>query len=314
MTAPTIALGSSETGATTPGGRRVSALARRRALTGFLLTVPALVLVIGVVVIPIGFAFWISLNDWPLFGDINFIGLDNYVDVFQDTTFWQSVGFTVLYTAVVTVPVMLFSYLLAAFVRGDRPGTRIFRTLLFLPTVVGLSTLSFLFYVELRPGFGLVNVVLEALGITDGQTGWALNWATGLAAVSVLVIWFALGTSMVLLIGGMQSIPAEIYEAARIDGANALQRELRITLPLIRRNLAMALVLSVIASFLGFQQFVVLTNGGPGSETTTVVMSIFHEAFFKQHLGSATAMGVIVMLIIGALTVIQLVLMRERDE
>lgn len=314
MTAPTIALGSSETGATTSGGRRVSALARRRALTGFLLTVPALVLVVGVVVIPIGFALWISLNDWPLFGDISFVGLNNYFDVFQDTKFWQSVGFTVLYTAVITVPVMLFSYLLAAFVRGDRPGTRIFRTVLFLPTVVGLSTLSFLFYVELRPGFGLVNVVLQALGITNGQTGWALNWVTGLASVSVLVIWFALGTTMVLLIGGMQSISAEIYEAARIDGANALQRELRITLPLIRRNLAMALVLSVIASFLAFQQFVVLTNGGPGSETTTVVMSIFHEAFFKQHLGSATAMGVIVMLIIGGLTVIQLVLMRERDE
>ncbi|WP_164743440.1 carbohydrate ABC transporter permease [Microbacterium sulfonylureivorans] len=308
-----MTLRSSEDAVTSSGGHRTSVLARRRARTGFLLTVPALVLVVGVVVIPIGFALWISANRWPLFGEISFVGLDNYIRVFQDAQFWQSVGFTLLYTAVVTGPVLIFGYLLAAFVRGERPGTRLFRTLLFLPTVVGLSTLSFLWYVELRPNFGLVNVTLKALGITNGQTGWSLHWVTGLAAVSVLVIWFAVGTTMVLLLGGMQSIPAEIYEAARIDGVNGWQREMLITVPLVRRNLAMATVLSVIASFLAFQQFVILTNGGPGRETTTVVMSIFHESFYAQQLGSATAMGVVVMLIVAALTAIQLILMRERD-
>lgn len=296
-----------------PGGRRTAALARRRARAGFLLTVPALILVIGVVIVPIGFALWISMNRWPLFGEISFIGLDNYFAVVQETKFWQSMGFTLLYTAVVTGPVIVIGYLLAAFVRGGRPGTRLFRTLFFLPTVVGLSTLSFLFYVELRPNFGLVNVVLKALGVTDGQTAWSLNWVTGLVAVSALVIWFAVGTTMVLLLGGMQSISAEIYEAARIDGANRWQRELLITVPLLRRNLAMAIVLSVIGSFLAFQQFVILTNGGPGRETTTVVMSIFHEAFYAQQLGSATAMGVVVMVIIAGLTAIQLVIMREKD-
>ncbi|WP_432842135.1 carbohydrate ABC transporter permease [Dactylosporangium sp. CA-092794] len=295
------------------GGRRNSALARRRARIGFVLTLPALVLVTGVVLVPLGFALWISLNRWPLFGDITFIGLDNYTALVHDTTFLRSIGFTLVYTAVVTVPILVIGYLLAAFVRGSRPGTPVFRTLFFLPTVVGLSTLSFLFYVELRPKFGLVNVGLRAIGLTNGQTAWSLSWVTGLLAVSALVIWFAAGTTMMLLLGGMQAIPAEIYEAARIDGANAWQRELRITLPLVRRNVAMALVLSVIGSFLGFQQFLILTRGGPGTETTTVVMSVFHKAFVAQQVGAATAMGVVVMIVVAILTSVQLFLLREKD-
>jgi multiple sugar transport system permease protein len=293
--------------------RRRPALARRRAAVGFALTVPALILVIGVVLIPIGFAIWISLNNWPLFGDIHFVGLSNYFNLIHDPVFVQSIGFTLLYTAIVTPPILVFGYGLAMFVRKNRRGTKAFRTMFFLPTVVGLSTLSFLYYVELRPGSGLVNTTLEALHITDGQTSWSLNWITGLLAVSFLVVWFAAGTTMMLVLGGMQSISAEIYEAALIDGANKWQQEVSITLPLLRRNLAMALVLSVIGSFLAFQQFLIITNGGPGTQTTTVVMWIYHKAFLSQQIGSATAMGIVVMLIIALLTAIQLFALRDKD-
>jgi multiple sugar transport system permease protein len=313
MSAPTATLPVEATANRSTGGRH-RALARRRARTGFILTIPALVLVIGVVIVPIGFALWISVNNWPLFGDITFNGIDNYVRIFSDPIFLQAIGFTLLYTVVVTPPILIFGYLLAAFVRTNRRGTRIFRTLFFLPTVVGLTTLSFLFYVEIRPGFGLVNVLLHAFNITDGQTAWQLNWVGGLVAVSALVVWFAVGTTMMLLLGGMQSISPEIYEAAVIDGANAWQRETRITLPLIRRNIAMALVLSVIGSFLAFQQFVIITNGGPGTSTETVVMWVYHKAFIDQQIGTATAMGVAVMVVIALLTSIQLFLLRERKE
>jgi multiple sugar transport system permease protein len=313
MSVPSATLPREATANRSTGGRHTT-LARRRARTGFLLTIPALVLVIGVVIVPIGFALWISLNNWPLFGDITFDGFGNYIRIFGDPIFLQAVGFTVLYTAVVTPPILVIGYLLAAFVRSNRPGTRIFRTLFFLPTVVGLTTLSFLFYVEIRPGFGLVNVLLRFFNITDGQTAWQLNWVGGLVAVSALVIWFAVGTTMMLLLGGMQSISPEIYEAAVIDGANAWQRETRITLPLIRRNIAMALVLSVIGSFLAFQQFIIITDGGPGTSTETVVMWVYHKAFLDQQIGTATAMGVVVMVVIALLTSVQLYLLRERRE
>jgi len=314
MSSHTATLRKEVTAIRSTGGRRNSALARRRARTGFFLTLPALVLVTAVVLVPIGFAIWISLNNWPLFGDINFTGISNYVRIFNDPVFLQAIGFTLLYVVVVTPPIVVFGYLLAAFVRSSRPGTRIFRTLFFLPTVVGLTTLSFLYFVELRPSDGLVNVVLGGLHITNGQTSWQINWVTGLVAVSALVVWFGVGTTMMLLLGGMQSVSPEIYEAAMIDGANAWQRETRITLPLIRRSVAMALVLSVIGSFLAFQQFLIVTGGGPGTQTTTIVMWVYHKAFVDQQIGTATAMGVVVMLVVALLTSIQLFLLRDKNE
>jgi multiple sugar transport system permease protein len=115
------------------------------------------------------------------------------------------------------------------------------------------------------------------------------------------------------LLGGMQSIPTELYEAATIDGANGWQRETQITLPLLRRSISMALVLSVIGSFLAFQQFLIITNGGPGTQTTTVVMWVYHTAFVSQQVGTATAMGVVVMIVIAFLTAVQLFVLREKD-
>jgi multiple sugar transport system permease protein len=293
--------------------RGTGALTRRRSRTGFLLTVPALVLVTGVVLVPTVFALWISLNDWPLFGQVSFVGLGNYIRLATDPVFFQSIGFTILYTAIVTLPVLVIGYLLAAFVRRDTRSAVVFRTLFFLPTVVGLSTLSFLWYVEIQPNSGLANVVLKLLHLTNGQTTWTLHEGTGLAIVCALVIWFAGGTTMMLLLGGMQGISADIFEAARIDGASTWQQEWRITIPLLRRNIAMALVLSVIGSFLAFQQFLILTNGGPGTSTTTIIQWVYHKAFLEQQIGAATAMGVVVMLVIAALTSVQLFVLRERD-
>ena len=300
-------------GSLPPGQRRKTSLTRRRARTGFLLTVPALVPVLALVIIPIIFALYISLNNGPLFGSIHFTGIENYLNLGQDPLFLQSVLFTIVYTAIVTLPILLIGYGMAAFVRSNRRGATVFRTIFFLPVVVGLSTLSFMFLIEVQPDSGAANVILKGLGITDGETPWFIHQDTALGAVCILVIWFGGGLTMMLLLGGMQSVPRELYEAAEIDGANAWQREIRITVPLVRRNIAMSLVLSVIGSFLAFQQFVILTNGNPGGSTTTVVMRVYQKAFVDQQLGSATAMGVVVMIAIAALTSIQLFALREKD-
>jgi len=301
-------------GSTRAGKRsRSTSLARRGARTGFLLTLPALVPVLALVIFPILFAIYISLNNWPLFGDIAFNGIDNYLHLGDDPLFLPAVAFTLVYTAIVTVPILVIGYAMAAFVRSNRRGAIVFRTLFFLPTVVGLSTLSFMYLIELQPDSGAANLILKWVGVTDGETPWFIHQGTALGAVCVLVIWFGGGITMMLLLGGMQAVPAELYEAAEIDGANRWQREIRITLPLVRRNIAMSLVLSIIGSFLAFQQFVILTNGNPGGSTTTVVMRIYQKAFVDQQLGAATAMGVVVMVAIAALTSIQLFALRERE-
>src|SRR3954454_3920836 len=140
--------------------------------TGVALVTPALAFVVVFVLAPLAFAVYISLTNWPLIGSYHFVGLRNYANIVQDVAFWQSVGYTLLYTAIVTLPIVVVGYLMAVVVRANRRGSTALRTIFFLPFVIGLSTLSFLLVLEAQPGSGAVNQVLKALHITDGQTAW----------------------------------------------------------------------------------------------------------------------------------------------
>jgi len=135
--------------------------------------------------------------------------------------------------------------------------------------------------------------------------------ATGL--ICVLVIWGVSGLTMVLLVAGMQGIPAELYESSEMDGASWWDKERRITIPMLRRTIAMSLILSVIGSFLAFTQFFILTQGGPGSSTTPIVLAIYQRAFVQLQVGSATAMSIVLIVVVGLISAAQFWLLRERD-
>jgi multiple sugar transport system permease protein len=132
-----------------------------------------------------------------------------------------------------------------------------------------------------------------------------------LAMISVFVIWFASGLTMMLLMAGMQSIPEDLYQAAEVDGATWWDKEWRITLPLLRRNIALSLIISVIGSFLAFNQFYILTQGGPGTSTESVVMWIYREAFVGYHLGYATAGAIALVIVVGLISATQFFLLRD---
>jgi multiple sugar transport system permease protein len=309
-TAPVTATGAHRS-ASTPSPRRQAALAGRQGRAGQLLVLPALVLVIVFVLFPLGFALYISLTDWPLIGSARFVGIDNYTALFSDVAFGRSILFTLLYTAIVTVPIFVLGYLLAMFVRTKRRGAVLFRTLLFLPYVVGLTAVSFVLVLELQPGTGVINFLLAKAHVTDGQTAWLVSTGPAILITCLLVVWFASGLTMLLLMGGMQGIPKDVYESAEVDGAGFWARELQITVPLLRRTIALSLILSVIGSFLAFNQFYILTQGGPGSSTTTVLYAIYNRAFVQLRLGSATAQSVVLVLVIAAVTALQFRVLRE---
>src|SRR3954447_21848333 len=149
---------------------------------GLALVAPATLFVVVFVLAPLAFAVYISMTNWPLIGPYKFVGLSNYANIVQDVAFWQSVGYTLLYTAIVTLPILVVGYLMAVVVRANRRGSTALRTIFFLPFVIGLSTLSFLLVLEAQPGSGAVNQVLKALHITEGTTAWLVNApaATGL--------------------------------------------------------------------------------------------------------------------------------------
>jgi multiple sugar transport system permease protein len=285
--------------------QRPSEAARRNTRTGLALVSPALLFVSVFALFPLGFGIYISLTDWPLIGPIHFIGLSNYTNLIHNSVFLQSIVFTLKYTAIVTVPIFVVGYALAVFVRSNRRGSTIFRTMIFLPYIVGLVAESYMAVVELQPTSGTANFVLSKLGIVSDSTAWLVHTGLALTAVSILVVWFAAGLTMMLLMAGMQSIPHEIYESARVDGASWWSIERRLTLPLLRRSIALSLIISVVGSFLAFNQFFIMTDGGPGTSTAPVVMSIFDTAFAQMDVGLASAMSVVLVVVVGLITFVQ---------
>ncbi len=282
-----------------------SGQARRDTRTGLALVTPALLFVTVFALFPLGFGVYISLTNWPLIGPYHFIGLANYQALLQNSVFLQSIVFTLKYTAIVTVPIFVVGYALAVLVRSNRPGATLFRTMIFLPYIVGLVAESYMAVVELQPTSGTANFVLARLGIASDSTAWLVHTGLALTAVSVLVVWFASGLTMMLLMAGMQSIPQEIYESARVDGASWWGVERRLTLPLLRRSIALSLIISVVGSFLAFNQFFIMTDGGPGTSTVPVVMAIYDTAFAQMDVGLASAMSVVLVIVVGVITFVQ---------
>jgi multiple sugar transport system permease protein len=303
------------------GAVRRSGVARRRrgggslthpAHTAWMLVSPALLFIGVFVLAPLVFALYISLTNWPLIGSYRFIGLGNYAAIAKDAAFLQSVLYTLLYTGLVTLPILVVGYLMAVVVRARRRGSTLLRTIFFLPYVIGLSVLSFITVLEAQPDSGAINVLLSALGITDGSTAWLVDRGLATGLIVVLVVWGVSGLTMVLLLSGMQAIPRETYESAQVDGANWWEQEWHITIPMLQRTIAMSLILSVIGSFLAFTQFFILTQGGPGRETTPIVMYIYQRAFVQLQVGAATALSLVLVVVVGLISAGQFWLLRER--
>lgn len=281
--------------------------------TALLLVAPAVIFVVVLVLIPLVFAVVISLTNWPLIGTVEFVGLDNYAAIPSDATFVKSVLYTLLYTAIVTGPILVLGYAMAVLVRAPRRGSTLLRTVLFLPFVVGLSTISFITVLEAQPDSGAVNLLLKAIGVTDGSTAWLVDGPLATGLICVLVIWGVSGLTMVLLMSGMHAIPDEVYESAELDGAGWWQRERNVTIPMLRKTIAMSVIISVIGSLLAFTQFYILTKGGPGTDTMTVVNYIYNRAFVQLQLGAAGALSVVLVAVVGLVTATQFWLLRDRD-
>ncbi|TCC53883.1 sugar ABC transporter permease [Kribbella capetownensis] len=304
-----------------PGSRRAASAGRRAgrgslthpARTGLLLVTPAVLFVGVFVLVPLAFAVVISLTNWPLIGTVKFSGLKNYTAIASDAAFAKSVLYTLLYTVIVTGPILVLGYALAVLVRRKRRGATLLRTVFFLPFVVGLSTLSFVTVLEAQPDSGAINIVLRKLGITDGTTAWLVDGPLATGLICVLVIWGVSGLTMMLLMAGMQAIPREFYESSELDGATWWQQEREITIPVLRRTIAMCVIISVVGSLLAFTQFYILTRGGPGTDTTTVVQYIYNRAFVQLQLGAATALSIVLVIVVGLVTAAQFWLLREKD-
>ena len=304
---------------TAKAGTVPAAPARRRSKidrghwVGLLYIAPAIVLVMVFFVIPLGMTAWMSLHNWPLMGQHRFIGLDNYVAITKDVRFWNAMKFTGYYTVIVTIAIFAVAFPLALFVEKPRPMMGVYRTAFFMPVVVGFASASLLWAWLLNVDSGLFSPAAQQLGLTEKRFNLIATFNPAFWSIIVMVVWKVAGFTMVILMTGLQSIPTELQEAAKIDGANAWQRFRSITFPLMRRTVALALILSVAGSILAFDQFYILLRGGPRNSTITAVYWIFNQSFVSFKLGYGAALSMVLLVILVVLSLIQLRLLRNPE-
>lgn len=292
-----------------PARRRGSQ--RRRERAGLLFVLPGMILVAVFFLIPLCMTVWMSFHNWPLMGAPRWVGVENYVDMWGDRRFWNALEFTIWYSIVATIAIFGVAFPLALFVERQGRATAVYRTAFFLPVVVGFGSASLLWAWFMNVDSGLFSPAMQALGITEEPVNLLASTEGVFWSIMVLVVWKTAGFSMILLMTGLQSVPHDIIEAAQIDGANAWQRFWKIKLPLMRRTLALALILSVAGSMLAFDQFYIISNGGPRNSTLTAVYWIFSQSFVSFKLGYGAALSMVLLVILVAISVAQLWLLRS---
>lgn len=262
-------------------------------------------------VVPLGLVVWMSLHHWPLLGAPTINAPANYAGLGDDELLRTAVWFTLKYTVVVTVLLFALSFGLALMVQHRRRGVGLLRTAFFLPAAVGFASASLLFLGLLSDEIGPVNNLLAGDGYVSLTSG---SPNTALGSAVVLVLWRFAGFNMLILLTGLQAIPLDVYEAARLDGATRWQIFRRITVPLMRPTIALVLTLMITGSLLAFDQFWILTRGGPDNSTTSLVMVIYRQAFIELDLGSAAAISVALLGVLVVFNAIQLGVLRRRSQ
>ena len=255
-----------------------------------------------------------SLNSWTIFGEVHFIGLQNYLAMVKDQVFVGSLAFTTEYTLFVCPLICLVGFFLALLVQQPLPAVGLFRTAYFLPVVIGLGTASFLWVWLYNDQVGAIGGILTYFHLIHTPIDWFNDGRIALTAVVIMIVWKTSGFAMLLFLVGMQAIPAELYEAARVDGAGFWRQLYSITLPLLRRTFALTLVLIVTGSYLAFDHFYIMTHGGPANQTFTTVMRIVEVGFTNFQLGYAGALSITLLLILLIINVVQLFIMRGTPE
>jgi multiple sugar transport system permease protein len=275
---------------------------------GWLYIAPALLFVGVFVLIPFCQLVAMSLTDRSLLGGGKFIGLSNYIRIWNDSGFWRAFVFTVKYTVVLTPILMILGFALALLTADNTPFKRLTRTAIFLPVVIGLSSSSLLWYWLFDEQVGLINKLLTDLRVIGQPMVWFASADLAFWAVVISITWKVVGFGMVLFIAAIQSIDREIMEAAVIDGAGYWSRAFRIVLPLSRRIILLATLISAIGSMLAFDQFYIMTSGGPRGQTFTAVYSIYQNSFVSFRLGYGAALSIALTLIILFFSTLQIVL------
>ncbi|MFN8523615.1 MAG: sugar ABC transporter permease [Chloroflexota bacterium] len=286
-------------------GRRGSVLARRRAMYGYLFISPFLVGFAIFTAYPVLASLYLSFTAYNILTPPRWIGIENYIEAFtRDPQFWPSLGRTARYTALVVPLGVLASLGAAMLLNQGFPGTSVFRTFFFMPSIVPIIASVLIWIWLLQPSIGLVNYLLGLLGVAPLTWLQSTTWA--LPSLVLIGLWGTAGGSrMVVFLAGLQGVPRELYEAAEIDGAGRWRRFVSVTVPMISPVIFFNLVISIIGALSVFSVAFIGTAGGPAYATHFYVYHLYLNAFDYRQMGYASALAWVFLLLVLALTVIQ---------
>jgi multiple sugar transport system permease protein len=290
---------------------RPSARDRGTRLLATLFLAPTIVGIVVFTVVPIVGSVVLSLFHWNVIDSPRFAGAANYGAVFGDETVLVSFRNTLVFMVLAVALQLLVALALALTLNGRMPVwlRSVFRSAFFFPLVLSAASISVVMKYLFNQDFGVVNWLLGFVGIAP--VPWLTSENAAMATVVLVYVWQQFGFSFLLFVGGLNNIPKEIHEAAALDGATGLRKHLSVTLPLLSPTLLVASVVGIINALQVFEQPYVLTSGGPGDSTRTVVMVIYETAFEQLRFGEASAVGVLLFVLIMAVTALQFRLSRR---
>lgn len=269
----------------------------------YLLIAPSYLIYTFFILIPVIWTIAMSFTDYDL-SKANFVGISNYIQLTKDPIFVKSVGNTLFYCVLAIVPAMVLGLALAMFLNQKLKGKGFLRTLFYLPNIFSMVAVSMAWLYLYDTTSGILNKVLKDIGMQ--AVPWISSASMAMISIAIMSIWSTTGYNMILFLSGLQGIPDYLYEAASIDGATSWKKFIHVTIPMLKPTTFFVFVMACINSFQVFGQVLIVTNGGPMNSTTTIAHQIYRNGFEYYKMGYASAQAVVLMVIIFAITLINM--------
>ena len=283
---------------------------KRRIL--FLFIVPALVFYLVFWISPVLMSFFYGLTNWSGLGDYDFVGLDNFKFLIKEGTLFNSMRNTIIYAVIVVVWGNLQALALALLLNMKLKARGAFRTIFYIPALFSTIVVAFIWSYVYAPYYGMLYEVLGKVGIGENLNLLG-STSTALIAVAFVETWKTSGTMTIIYLAGLQNIPEEVMESARIDGCSAWQSTIRVKIPMLANTITINVMLGLINGFKSFDYVFALTGGGPGTSSSTLMYSIYKMAFMEGQFGKAEALAAVAFIFILAISVVTLLILKRKE-
>lgn len=287
---------------------------KKEAFQGFIYILPSLILILCFCVLPIFMSGYFSFTSYNIMTSPKFVGLENYIKIFKDAYVTDATKNTLLYV-IMTVPVQtILSLVFGAFLayKMQNKAGGFLRSVMFIPVIASAVTAGTIWRIILNTDGGLLNNVLNFLHLDS--VNWLGSTQTALLSICIVAVWKNVGYFLVIYYAGIMGIPKDLYEAARVDGATTIQQFFKITMPMLKPITYLVVTLGIIWSFQVFDLAYLMTGGGPGRSTVTLVMGIYNAAFKQYKMGYACAMAMFLLVIVLIINGVENLFFKEKKE